>query len=399
MMETSTSTEFATVQKSLESLEASISQVTNELKEGKTSQKAFSDEIKKLGDEQLKLAKGLQEISQSIDQADKNEGAVKSIGQAVATHEAVKSFGKSRRAMFEIDMKAAATSVAGNTASRTTISTPYQRPGIVMQPEQPLVVESLIPHIPVSSGAIEYLKEGAFTNNAGVAAEGTALKESTFAAPTLQVANVVNVGHYAMLTQQVIDDAAAYAAYIDAKMIYGLNSKVDQQIISGDGSATQLSGLLQTANHTDPATAISDMLETTSTLFDVALAIKAALENSYYTPEAFILNPTDWTKLCMVKDTTGRYILGGPQSVATKSLWGVPVVTTASLAAGKIILGNFTLGASIYDRQALTVSMTDSDAENFRSMVITVRVNRRLALVVEQPGAILAGAFTNPKAA
>lgn len=392
--------EFETVTKSLDSLEEALKNINTELETGKTSQKSAADEIKRLGDEQLKLAKGLQELTQSLDSREADtEQKFLTVGARIANDEALKAFKTNRRATFEVSNKAAATSPAANSISRTSIAQPYQRPGIITQPEAPLLVEQLFPHIPVSVPSIEYLKEGTFTNNAATTAEGTALSESTFTAPKLYVANVVNIGHFALLTQQVIDDAAAYAAYIDAKMIYGLNERVDYQIINGDGSATQLSGLLHTGNNTDPKTIISNMLDTSSTLFDVVLALKAAMEQTYYRPEYLILNPTDWTKLCMVKDTTGRYILGGPQTNATKSIWGVPVITTASLAAGKYILGNFTLGASIYDRETLTVAMSDSDSTNFRSMVVTVRVNRRLALVVENPNAIYAGDLANPKKA
>lgn len=98
----------------------------------------------------------------------------------------------------------------------------------------------------------------------------------------------------------------------------------------------------------------------------------------------------------MLKDGQKRYILGGPQSNATKSLWGTPVVTSASVTAGKYILGNISLGATVYDRQAINVAMSDSDNVNFTQNLITIRVERRLGVAYEMPQAINGGDFAIP---
>ncbi len=394
-------TEFEGISKSLDSLEQNIKGLQDELAAGKTSQKAFEEQIKKLGDQQLEMAQALKDFKQSMDgvQDSVNGKVPQSLGQMIAASKGVQDFKQTRHANFEMDCKAATLSSAANSIERNTIQQPYQRPGIISQPEQPLQVENLFSHIPVSVTAIEYLKEGSYTSGVKITAEGQPLPETTFTAPTLHVANVVNIGHHTTLTQQVIDDAPALAAYIDAKMVYALNKEVDRQLINGDGSATQLGGLLKADNYTDATAAISGMLEADSTLFDVALALKSAMEQTWYTPQAFILNPADWTKLCMIKLSNGEYMMGGPQSNAAKNLWGVPVITCPVLAAGKFIMGNFTQAATIYDRQSLTIAMTDSDAETFKSMIVTLRVNRRLAFAVENPKAIYAGDFTNPKKA
>lgn len=395
------SSAFNEINKSLDVIEKSITNLQEEVKTGKTSEQAFKEELKRLGEEQLKSAKALAELQQEYDKKAEfgAENAIKSVGELIIENEGFKSFATARHAQFEVSTKAAVTSPAANSISRNTIAAPYQRPGIVSMPEQPLIIESLFPHIPISVPSINYLKEGTYTNNAGITTEGQAHKETTFTTPSLAIANVVNIGHFAKMTQQVIDDDQAFAAYVNTKMIYGLNQKVDYQLINGDGSATQLGGLLKDGNCVVATTDVNKRLPATgATLFDLALAVKAEFETTYLTPEAWLFNPSLWTSLCMIKDAQGRYILGGPQSVASKSLWGIPVVTSATVPDGKYILGNYTMGATIYDRQNLLVQMTDSDADDFKSQIITVRVTRRLAFAVENPKAIYADNFTLPKA-
>ena len=64
------------------------------------------------------------------------------------------------------------------------------------------------------------------------------------------------------------------------------------------------------------------------------------------------------------------------------------------MPTGKFIIGDLQLGATIYDRQAIQVAMTESDGDDFKKNLITIRVERRLAFAVEQPLSIGGGDFT-----
>ncbi len=385
--------------KALDVIEKNIADVKKDYEANKISQKAFEDELKKFGEEQVKLSKQLQDLSQNIDASKKaledQQNACKSVGQKAASHDLVKSY-QAGTISFDVSTKSDTinTSTAANSISRNTISPAYQG-RMVTRPEQPLKIEALFPHVPVSVDAIEYAKEGSVTDGSKVTAEGAKLGETLITKPSLETAKVVNIGAYAIVTHQLITNEAAFAAYIDAKMQYKLQLNVENQLINGNGSSTQLGGLLKNGNYTDKtAEARAGLPKTKATLFDLALLIKAEFEKLFVAPESYIFNPTDWTQLCMIKDEQGHYILGGPQSLATKSLWGVPVETSPFVPSGQYILGNFTLGATIYDREQLNFRVSDQDGENFKSMLYTLRVNRRLGFAVEDPLSIFAGDFS-----
>lgn len=268
---------------------------------------------------------------------------------------------------------------------------------MVTMPDQPLQIEQLIPHIPVSVDAIEYTKEGSVTDGSKIVAEGEKLGETTVTNPTLHTANCVNIGAYTVVTHQLLTNESALAAFIETKMQYKLKLNIENQLVNGNGTSTQLGGLLHEGNFTDKTTAVQGKLpKSGATLLDFALLLKTEFEKQYIVPERLLLNPDDWTQLALLKDAYGHYILGGPQLLATKNLWGLPVMTTPFVAAGKYILGNFTLGATIYDREALDFRISDSDGENFKSMLYTFRVNRRLGFAVENPLAIFAGDWSLP---
>lgn len=383
--------ELDAILKSLDKVGAKIDEIDAD---GKASVKAVKEEMKKLGEEQVKFARELAALQQaSADGAAESDNRVKSIGEKFTESANYKAFSantrdvRGARHIVSTKSDSPTPSTVSPAISRNTIAAPYQLAGIWGAPEQQLIVENLIPHIPVSSSAVEYLKHTGFTNNAGVVAEGAAKAESTFEFD-LATANVVTIAHWTKITEQLAADAPAVTAYINAKMMYGLQLKVDNQIISGTGTSTQLGGFLKSGNHTDYSSAVT--IPTGANLMDFALLIKTKLDTLGYPPKVLLLNPADWAGLALLKDTQKRYLLGGPAGVTTKSLWGLPVETSASVPSGKYIMADFALGSTIYDRQEVALEI-DREGDDFRKNLLTIRVERRLGLGVEDAAAIAGG--------
>ena len=178
-------------------------------------------------------------------------------------------------------------------------------------------------------------------------AEGAAKPETTFAF-ALKTATVATLAHWTKITEQLAADAPAVSAFINAKMLYGLQYKVDRELVVGQGG-NSLSGLLNSGNYTDYSSAVT--VPTGATLIDFALLIKTKLEELAYAPRYLVLNPADWAALALLKDAQKRYLLGGPATVAEKTLWGLKVITTSAMTSGKFLMADFGLGATIYDRQ------------------------------------------------
>ena len=380
----------------IKSLDLIDEKLTHLEKDNKASQKAVTSEIERLGKEQTKLAKALNEIEQkSLNFPSDDKTHTSSLGDMFVKSTAYQNFGDTHRAIIEFD-KTAVTTAASNSASRSSVSAPYMRPGILTLPDAPLQIEALFAHVPISENSVQYVKEGAMTNNAAVVAEAGNKPETTFIAPTIKTAEIVTVAHWTRITRQLAADSVALTAYINQKLQYGLSAKIEAQLITGKGNASELPGLLNTGNFTDPSKELQPKLPAGADLFDYALFLKSKMESSNITPEYFVFNPADWTALAAFKDKQGRYLLGGPQTVATKSLWGVPVITSASVPAEKFLLANFSLAGTIYDREAMSLAMSESDSSNFTQNLITLRVERRLGFAIEQVPAIYGGAWKIP---
>ena len=390
--------EIQNILNGLNSIEEKLANVEKEGKDAKISAKAINDELAKLGQEQTKFAQALAEMEQKSAIVTNEPQAPVTLGDSFIKSDSFKNFGTNRRAVFEFT-KAESTTQASNTATRSTVEPPYIVPGILKLPDAQLYIEGLLPHVPVSASSVQYVKEGAMTNKATVVAEAADKPETTFTQPSIHTANIVTIAHWTRITKQLSDDSTALAAYINQKLQYGLQAKIDHQLVNGAGGATELPGLLTTGNYTDVSTSIAALLPSGADLFDYALFLKGQMELSNFAPSAFVFNPSDWTALCVVKDKQGRYILGGPQAIASKSLWGIPVVTSSSVPAGKFLMANFQLAATIYDRDGLTLAMSEHDATNFTQNLITLRVERRLGMAVEWPIACYGGDWAVPTAA
>ena len=362
------------------------------LETDRVSAKAFAEKAQELGAKQADLARELLEIRQK-NEAVPARAEAKSVGESFVADKAYTDFvsgaATSARAVITLDKgsNSTPTTVGISSAPAVTSLAPSFYAGVFGTPNVPQKIEPLIPHIAVTTDSVDYVTVADTISAAGVA-EAEKIPESKFT-PTLAKANVVNVAHYTKITKQLADDAPALAAYINTKMLYGLQTKVEDQIVNGNGTAPELKGLLATGSYTDA----SAQLTGAKNLFDLLLLLQGVAETAAYEPEALVLNPMTWAQLAMEKDSQGRYLLGGPGLAANKSVWGIPVVTSSAVPAGKFIFGNFTQTVTIYDRQQVAVEMTGTNEDDFTHYLYTIRASRRLALAVEVPAGIFAGEF------
>ena len=307
-------------------------------------------------------------------------------GDQFVKADAYKSFvgGQTQKARFEVK-----NTVVG---SDTTVA-PDRKPGVVGGAFQMLTMESLFPAVPTSSNAIEFTKENVFTNNAAEAAEGASKAESSLTF-TLVNMPVSTVAHWIKISRQLAADHAALAAYIDLRMRYGVDRKVESQLVSGDGTAPNISGILDTGNFTAHGYADAALGSTLKKLVLIR-KIMGDLLAAGYPADAIVLNPADWAQIEIDIFTANTNMIAFKYDDGGRAiLFGVPVVQSVGMTADNVAVGAFNAAGTIYDREGVVVEMSDSDSDNFTKNLITLRAERRLALATERPAAIRAGDLT-----
>lgn len=339
-----------------------------------------------IGKEQRTLADRMLLLEQKGSGLAPDETKAQSWGEQVIKDAHFADFIRNPKSGFSVEVKNTLTGSDTNVA-------PDRKPGIVGGAFLPFSMEALLPSTPTSSNAIEFTRENVFTNSAAEAAEGSAKAESSLTW-TLVNMPVSTVAHWIKISKQLAADAPALAAYVNSRMRYGVNQKVDTQLVVGNGTAPNISGTYKSGNYTAHGYANAD-LGSTLKKYVLIRKIMADLYIAGYPADAVVLNPADWAQMEIDAFTTAAgQMLMSLDAMGRPLIFGVPVVQSIGMAADTFQVGRFSEAYMVHNREGVVVDMSESDSDNFTKNLITLRAERRLALATERPAAVRGGDLT-----
>lgn len=391
--------------KSLEQLQKQLGETLGEVKEFAKEFKAkseagekVSEEAKEKADKALSELTGLRseitELSQKLAQGRRGGGddepQLKSLGVEVANHADVKSYVEGGcKGTIGITVKAI-TSASGSAGN---LIRPDRQTDIVGLNRMGLRIRDLLTPGRTEGNAIEYAYQTTRTNNAAATAETTQKPESAYA---WDVANapVRTIAHWVPVSRQAMDDVPQLESLIDGELRWGLDDVEDAELLLGDNTGQHLNGLYTQAT---PYAQPNGVQIANETRIDRLRLMILQVELADYAPDGMVIHPTAWAGIELTKDAAGGYIFANPQGIQGPVLWGRPVVSTKRIGVGNALVGNFKLAGQIFDRMDTEVRISDQDRDNFIKNMLTVRAEKRLALVVRRPGALVKGALpANP---
>ena len=326
------------------------------------------------------------DMEQKMARSGAADEAPKTAGQRFTDADEFKSFaGEQRpRGRVIVDVKDISSLTTDAAGSVGTMIQP-DRAGPVMVPQRRMTIRDLLASGSTSSNSIEYDKETGFTNNAAPVAEG-ALKPQSEIQFEEATASVRTIAHWMRASVQVLADVPALQSIIDQRLRYGLAYVEENQLLNGDGTGQNLSGLITEASAYSAA-----FTPTSGTAIDTLRLAALQVTLAEYSATGFVLNPTDWARIELTKDANENYVIGNPVGQIAPTLWGLPVVATQAMAVDKFLTGAFGMGAQIFDRQNATVEVSTEDQDNFVKNKVTIRAEERLALAVYRPEAFVYG--------
>lgn len=303
--------------------------------------------------------------------------------QFVTTNEAdIKELATSNAGSVKMNVKA----LTGAEASGGAIDVPM-RDSVSMLPKRRIVVRSLLNTIGTESGTVEYAAQTERPTAADTVAEGAEKPESSIAWELRNTPTRV-IAHFVKASNQIISDAPQIQGMIDSELRYGLAIKEEQQLLYGDGTGANLTGLTPAA--TGFANPLADYTPATK-LDTLGLAI-LQVSLADHMPSGIVVHPSDWWEMRLMKDNDNRYILGDPQAVVTPSLFGLPVVTTKAMTAGEFLVGDMMAAGTMYDRWQPRVELGFVN-DDFTKNMVTIRAEERIALAVKHGDAMSYGTF------
>lgn len=371
------------VEKSVEEIQA-----TGKLSE---AAKANVDEVQ---GQYQKLVDQVQALEQKHFKAanDQPEQA-KSFGKQFIESEQFKAMVDTSGKSCQVEYKAA---IINATGQNQPLVPSDRLTGVYTDPNRVLTVrDALGAAVPTGSNLIEFVRENVFTNNAGPQVGGSPQQFENVAKPessvtfTLENTPVQTLAHFIPASKQVLSDSPMLMSFIDRRLMYGLKLEEEDQLLNGSGANGNLNGLITQATAYSPS---SPNITNQVDLIRHAI-LQAWL--SEYRPDYILLNHADWYDIETKKvgSSDDRYVVGNPREYTAPRLWGLPIIPTNSIAAGKFLLGNFAMGADIYDREQATIEVSREHSDNFTKNMVTILAEERIALVVYRTQAFITGSL------
>jgi HK97 family phage major capsid protein len=331
----------------------------------------------------------LRELEQKMEAGTLGGGegiASKTWGSQVVGAPELKEFAdfKTRPSRVSFEVKA----ITSGSSSAGALYAP-QRDMLSTLPQQRLTIRDLLPTIQVTSGSVEYPKQTTRTNNAATVAEGVTKAESALAYDLTSVP-IRTIAHWVTASRQILEDAPQLQGIIDTELTYGLKLVEEGQLLNGGGTGTDLSGIYTQATAFAPefTMAAPNMIDI------IGLAVlQQALTN--LPADGIVLSEADWTRIRMIKDADGRYIMGDPGAEVSPRIFGLPVVASQSMTADKFMVGSFQQSATLYDRWEARVEVSTEDSDNFRKNLVTILAEERIGLAVKKTLGFTKGDFSD----
>jgi len=268
--------------------------------------------------------------------------------------------------------------------------------GYKFDPTSPTHIRQLLAQGSTQSDVVRYVKESSYSNGSAAKAEGAELNQSDFDMTAVD-ANVRKIGTYFRISEEMLADTPQLTSYISARAPEKLMQVEDDQILNGNGSSPNLSGIITDAasfSAGDLANSVESANE-----FDVIVAALNQLAASNYEADTILLNPSDFHKILLLKDSSNNYLKDQVYNGISPVFMGVKVVLNTAISAGDFLIGNFGVGTQLWVRDGINVEFFKEDGINVREGFVTIRVSERVALTNYLPNAFVAGDFTTAKAA
>lgn len=326
----------------------------------------------------------------------------KSYGQQFVESNAFKSARANGTDAFRVNK-----TISGLAASAGSLVNPDRRPDVVIGAERPRFIRELIQSIPTSSNAVEVMRENVFTNAAAAQAPSSAntaigagewqAKGQSNVTYSLVTVPVRTMAHWIPASRQVLSDAPMLQRLVDGKLMYGLNLLSDSQLLFGDGTNQNLTGLMvdagvETVGQIAAGTTVAQ--RPGAMLDHIRAAITRCNTFDYTNINGLVLNPIDWGTLETAKGTDGHYIWVSVPNGGESRLWRVPVTVSNAMTVGNFLLGDWTMGATIYDREQMDIRVSESHSDYFVKNGVAILAEERYGFGIELPKAFCKGLFT-----
>jgi HK97 family phage major capsid protein len=297
-----------------------------------------------------------------------------------------RSFTATLAEMSMDEVKALITGVSDTSAGAFITN---QRAGYVPQPRRNNRIVNLITMGETTVDAIEYARQTTFTNVAAETAEATSTTTGTKPEATIAFEKVTEavktIAHWVPATRRSLADESQMRTLIESQLRYGLEFRLEDQIVNGNGTGENFTGILNTTN-------ILTQAKGSDSVSDAIHKAITQIRLAYLEPNGIAMHPNDWEVVRLSRDGggsvtgSGAYLYGPPSTAVQPMIWGLDVAVTPAVPDDTALVGDFTK-AVLWLREGAQVLATDSHSDFFVKNLVALLAELRAALGVLLPSA------------
>lgn len=303
---------------------------------------------------------------------------------------------------LSFEMKAAANMLIGTNYTGSVGLTSWDNDLTRPARRQPFM-RQLVTTRPVNSLYVAYAELKNRDGAANTVAEGAAKPQIDF--DWVEASKKVEkIAAFIKTSKEALDDIVGFRSEINTELVDAVNLKLDEQILSGNGTTPNLTGIItyltsaMAVTGTPFATAGSDPV-VDPTNFDVIRVAAAIIQARFFNPNYIVMHPYDLAGLEMLKDANGNYILPPFSTANNAQIGGVRVVANTGITAGTFLIGDFSKDV-LGIREEINIQV-GYENDDFTKNLVTILAEMRAVNYIKSNNldAFARGSFATVKAA
>jgi HK97 family phage major capsid protein len=302
--------------------------------------------------------------------------------------------------VIDLDVKVAGDMTIDGNYSGGTVGLSDLEPGVTRVVRRRPFMRELVNSAGITSKYAVWIEQAnPDPNEAGTIGEGVAKPQSDFDLVEAS-SQVKKIATWIKVSKEMVADIPFMRGEINNELLELVQLKLDEQILLGDGTGDNLTGLDGFATAFTPAAQFANAIPSANNS-DVLRVAMAQIENANFMPNYIILNPDDAAAMELTKTSVGEYTypMYVPQADGITRVKGVPVIVNPGVPTGDYYIGDFTK-ANLRMREDLNIQVGYINDDFTRNMM-TVLCEARACFFVKANhyGAFVKGNFATDIAA
>lgn len=190
--------------------------------------------------------------------------------------------------------------------------------------------------------------------------------------------------------RQAIADVAQLEDLINNDLVHAVHSGKEWMMLNGnEAEEREFGGFYQdidVQHHNRSA-------NTGDTMVDSIRRMHTKARLARYAPEALLMHPNDFAALELTKGNDNHYVWVPSGEGINRRLWRATVVETESIKENDALLGNFSMGCTLYQQDEIEIFVADQHADFFTKNALAILAEERAGFAIKRPEAFVIGHF------